>query len=95
MADNSTTTISATFQIRQATNLVVEHLVQEHAISRPDVFVQSASDRNTAGSAPLGGDTRYGEGARGDAPFAGGIEISADIVPNPRYLRRETLKHHG
>ncbi|GES52086.1 hypothetical protein Rhsp01_43710 [Rhizobium sp. NBRC 114257] len=95
MADNSTTTISATFQIRQATNLVVEHLVQEHAISRQDIFAQSANDRNTAGSAASGGDIRYDEGARGDAPLAGGIEVSADIVPNPAYLRRETLEHHG
>ncbi|OEC95953.1 MULTISPECIES: hypothetical protein [unclassified Rhizobium] len=95
MADNSTTTVSATFQARQAADLAVEHLVQEHGISRPAVFAQSADDRNTAGSAPLGGDTRYGEGVRGDAPLAGGIEISADIVSNQAYLRRETLKHHG
>lgn len=60
MADDSTTTIRATFETREAADLAVEHLVQQHGISRPDIFIQSASERNTAGSAPSGGDALMG-----------------------------------
>ena len=80
MADNSTTTIRATFDTRAAADLAVEHLVQQHGISRPDIFVRSASDRNTAGSAPSGGDASHDQGARRDAPLRGEIEVSADIA---------------
>ena len=52
MADDSSTTIRATFKTREAADLAVEHLVQQHGISRPDIFIQSATDRNTAGSEP-------------------------------------------
>lgn len=55
MADDSTTTIRATFESREAADLAVEHLVQHHGISRPDIFVQSASDQNTTGSQVSGG----------------------------------------
>lgn len=74
MADDSTTTITAVFETREAAELAVEHLVQQHDISRPDVFVQSASDRNTTGTQASRGDLK-----RGDAPHAGEIEVSADI----------------
>ncbi|TCU09610.1 hypothetical protein [Rhizobium sullae] len=80
MADDSTTTIRATFETREAADLAVEHLVQQHGISRPDIFIQSATDRNSAGSAPSGGDASHDEGARRDAPLAGEIEVSADIA---------------
>lgn len=80
MADDRTTTIRATFETREAADLAVEHLVQQHGISRPDIFVQSATDRNTAGSAPSGGDASHEHGARGDAPLQGEIEVSVDIA---------------
>lgn len=80
MADDSTTTIRATFETREAADLAVEHLVQQHGISRPDIFIQSASDRNTAGSIPSGGDASHDDGARQDAPLEGEIEVSADIA---------------
>ncbi|CDZ41473.1 Hypothetical protein NGAL_HAMBI1145_59120 [Neorhizobium galegae bv. officinalis] len=80
MADDSTTTIRATFETREAADLAVEHLVQQHGISRPDIFIQSATDRNSAGSAPSGGDVSHEEGARRDVPLAGEIEVSVDIA---------------
>ncbi|MDK4718268.1 hypothetical protein PH552_02780 [Rhizobium sp. CNPSo 3968] len=95
MADNSTTTIRATFQTRQAADLAVEHLVQQHGISRPDIFVQSASDRNTAGSAPSGGDASHDEGARGDALLAGEIEVSADIASSQAATVKRSLADAG
>ena len=77
MADDSTTTIWA---IREAADLAAEHLVQQPGISRPDIFIQSATDRKTAGSMPSGGDASHEEGARKDATLEGDIEVSADIA---------------
>ncbi|ASQ07449.1 hypothetical protein GOB13_25750 [Sinorhizobium meliloti] len=82
MADDSSTTIRATFKTREAADLAVEHLVQQYGISRPDIFIQSATDRNTAGSEPSGGDASHEQGARNDAPLEGEIEVSADIASN-------------
>lgn len=80
MADDSTTTIRATFETRAAADLAVEHLVQQHGISRPDIFIQSATLENTAGTSPSGGDAFHEDGARGDAPLGGEIELSAEIA---------------
>ena len=82
MADDSTTTIRATFETREAADLAVEHLVQQHGIARPDIFIRAAGDRNSAGSAPSGGDASHDGGARRDAPLEGEIEVSADIAPS-------------
>jgi hypothetical protein len=79
MADDSTTTIRATFDTRAAVDLAIEHLVQEHGISRPDIFVQSANAENTSGSVASGGDVSKNGEVRGDARLEGEIEVSADI----------------
>ncbi|WP_426232100.1 hypothetical protein [Pararhizobium sp. DWP3-4] len=79
MADDSTTTIRAIFETRAAADLAVEHLVQQHGISRPDIFIQSATDENTSGSKPSGGDVSHEGGDRDDAALEGEIEVSADI----------------
>ncbi|WFR97671.1 hypothetical protein [Rhizobium tumorigenes] len=80
MADDSTLTIRATFATRAAADLAVEHLVQQHGIARPDIFVQSTTADNTVGTSPSGGDVSHNEGARDDAPLGGEIEVSADIA---------------
>jgi hypothetical protein len=82
MADEPSTTIRATFETREAADLAVEHLIQQHGISRPDIFIKSATDRNTAGSVPSGGEVSHDDGSRSDAPLRGGIEVSADIASN-------------
>jgi hypothetical protein len=82
MADNSTTRIRCTFETREAADLAVEHLVQQHGVSRPDIFIQSAGNDNTAGSAPSSGDASHEDGARRDAPLKG-----ARLRP-PQILRR-------
>lgn len=89
MADDSTTTIRATFETREAADTAVEHLVQKHGISRPDIFVQSASLENSVGSRPSGGDTGHESGTRHDGPLEGEIEVSADIAASdvPRVQR--------
>jgi hypothetical protein len=80
MADNSTTTIRATFETRAAADLAVEYLVQQHGISRPDIFVQPARGENSAGFRPSGGDASHEGGARQDGAFEGEIEVDADIA---------------
>lgn len=74
MADNSKTTIVATFDTRASADLAVEHLVQQYGVSRPDVFIQAAGDRNSAGSTASSPDFD-----RKDPPLEGEIEVSADI----------------
>jgi hypothetical protein len=80
MSDGSTTTIRAVFKTREEADLAVEHLVQQHGISRPDIFVQPVASKNSAGSAPSGGDVRQNGDVRTDAPLDGEIEVSADIA---------------
>lgn len=67
MADDSVRTTSATFKTREAADLAIEHLVQQHGISRADNFVQSKDARNTAGTMPSGGDAAHEDG-RGRTP---------------------------
>lgn len=80
MSDDSTTTIRATFKAREAADLAIEHLVQQHGISRPDISVQPFASENSAGSAPSGGDVGSNSDARTDAPLESEIEVSADIA---------------
>jgi hypothetical protein len=75
VTDESTITIRARFRTREAADMVVEHLVQQVGISRPDIFIQSASDQNTNGTSSSRGDVD-----RLDAPHEGEIEVSADIA---------------
>ncbi|SFB59434.1 hypothetical protein SAMN03159496_05526 [Rhizobium sp. NFR07] len=56
MSDNSTITVKATFETREAADRAVEHLVQKHGVPRPDIFVQAARDANSSGTVPSGGD---------------------------------------
>ncbi|MBP2548555.1 hypothetical protein J2858_001448 [Neorhizobium galegae] len=80
MADDTTLTVTATFQTRAQADLAVEHLVQQHGIARPDIFVQAVGADNTTGSRPSGGDASHQNGPRDDAPLSGEIEVSADIA---------------
>lgn len=80
MADDSTKTIRATFETRAAADLAVEHLVQQHGIARPDVFIQSVGAENTVGSRPSGSDAFHEGGERRDGSLEGEIEVSADIA---------------
>jgi hypothetical protein len=95
MANEPNTTIRGTFETREAADIAVEHLVQQHGISRPDIFIQSATDRNTAGSAPSGGDASHENGSRSDAPPRGEIEVSADIASNQIAAVQRSLEEAG
>lgn len=80
MADDSTVTIRASFSTREAADLAVEHLVQQQGVSRPDIFVQSATSENTSGSHASGGDASHADGTRHDGALDGDIEVSVDIT---------------
>jgi hypothetical protein len=80
MADNSATTLRASFVTRAATDLAVEHLVQQMGISPADIFIQSTTSDNTVGAAPSGGATSHDHRARDDAPLSGEIELSVDVA---------------
>jgi hypothetical protein len=95
MADNSTTTITAKFDTRADADLAVEHLVQQHGISRPDIFIQASGDRNTAGSAPSGGDVAHEEGTREDGALEGEIEVSVDISDDQVSAVQRSLSEAG
>jgi hypothetical protein len=95
MADDSTTTIRAMFETRAAAELAVEYLVQHHGISRPDIFVESATDKNTAGSRPSGGDASHEDGARRDGALEGEIEVAADIAASQIAAVQRSLGEAG
>lgn len=92
MADDSTVTIRATFERREAADLAVE---QQQGISRPDIFLQPAGDRNTAGSVPSGGDASHDEGARRGAPLAGETEVSVDTASSQASAVQRILAEAG
>lgn len=95
MSDDSTTTIRGTFETRAAAELSVEHLVERHGISRPDIFIQPASDENTAGSGPSGGDAEHDGGARRDGALGGEIEVSTDIAAEQVAAVQRSLREAG
>ena len=82
MSEDRTTRIKAVFETREAADLAIEHLVQEHNISRPDIFVQSISEGNSAGVRPSGADLSHESENREDGALGGEIEVSADISAN-------------
>ncbi len=79
MADDSTKTIRGVFDTREAADLAVEHLVQEHGIARADIFVQPEGTDNSAGLRPSGGDASHKDETRAGGANHGAIEVSADI----------------
>src|SRR3546814_6779232 len=54
-------TINACFSSRREADLALEHLTQEHGVERTDIFVQSATDENTAGTEVAGADAAAGD----------------------------------
>ena len=87
MSDTSITTIRAIFETREAAELAVEHLVQQHGVERPDIFIQSATSDNTAGTVPSAHDS--------NARLEGEIEISVEIAANQIPIVQRSLGDAG
>ncbi|MFP5076449.1 hypothetical protein ACLE20_03995 [Rhizobium sp. YIM 134829] len=82
MSDTTVKTLYAVFSTREAADLAVEHLVQQHGIDRSDVFIEPQGAENTAGVVPSGSDRDdgNGEGARDDGALEGGLQVSVDLA---------------
>lgn len=71
--------ITFTFATRRDAELVVEHLVQAHGVSRDAILVAPDGQDNTAGEKASGGDLNTADPsveARSDAPLKGRIRVS-------------------
>src|SRR3546814_10348802 len=80
-------TINACFSSRREADLALEHLTQEHGVERTDIFVQSATDENTAGTEVAGADAAAGDPGtdrRDDSALHGRVELSIDISDDQR-----------
>lgn len=97
MSDQSSKTIRGTFSTREAADLAVEHLTQEHGIDRAGVFVQAVGSSNTSGTKPSGGDapSTRSEDSRHDGQLEGGIEVSADVTEQKFAAARQVFEDAG
>jgi hypothetical protein len=79
-------TITGCFETRRAAELAVEHLVQEEAVERTDIFIAAPDQGNSAGSRAGGADVESGHpghATAGQPALNGLIEISID-TPSER-----------
>lgn len=75
-------TISAEFRSRRDAEMAVEHIVQEHGVSRDAVQVGPASDENTAGLEAARADVEDGHlksDTEGGPALAGKIRVSVQV----------------
>jgi hypothetical protein len=75
-------TITAKFDARREAEMAVEHLVQELAIERTDIFVTPEGTENSAGAKVSGSDSESGSPSverRQDAALSGRILVSVDL----------------
>lgn len=76
--------ITSTFATRRDAELVVEHLVQSHGLSRDAVTIHTQGEENTVGDRASGGDLEAADPSvapRSDAPIQGRIKVS--VTPSP------------
>lgn len=90
--------VIAYFATREAADIATEHLVQEHGIGRPDIFLQPAGNENSEGQRPSGGDS--GAGAPGtvtrhDGAIGSAIELSVDVDDAKAPSIRKVLEQAG
>ena len=91
-------TIKARFKTRREADLALEHLVQEYAVDRTDIFVSPVGNDNSAGSEAAGADVESGhpnEQADGDPALAGEIELSVDVNDARAPSLRQALAELG
>ena len=91
-------TIKVRFRTRREADLALEHLVQEYAVDRADIFISAAGNDNSAGSEPAGADVESGhpnERAEGEPALAGDIELSVDVNDARAPSLRQALAELG
>ena len=96
MDDDNVRTIRGTFATREAADLAIEHLVQEHGIDRADIFVQAKDAANTSGIAPSGVDAPGDDkGSELDPALRGEIEVSADVSRDEIAAAEQAFREAG
>lgn len=91
-------TIKVRFKTRRDADLALEHLVQEYAVDRTDIFISAAGNDNSVGSEAAGADVESGhpnEHADGDPALAGDIELSVDVNDARAPSLRQALAELG
>lgn len=91
-------TIKVRFKTRRDADVALEHLVQEYAVDRTDIFISAAGNDNSAGSEPAGADAESGhphERAEGEPALAGDIELSVDVNDARAPSLRQALAELG
>lgn len=69
--------LAATFSTREAADLAVEHLVQEHRVDPLAIFVEAVGDNNSVGAVRSGGDSPAARSpGRDDAPLNGTLRVT-------------------
>lgn len=82
MADDNKSSITGTFRTREAADIAIEHLVQQHGLARAQIFARPVGERNSVGDIPSGGDAFHDGGNRKDAPTAEEIDVTVDAQIN-------------
>ncbi|MGF7147347.1 hypothetical protein FHS96_000956 [Sphingomonas zeicaulis] len=91
-------TIIGRFDSRRSADLAIEHLVQEHGIERTDIFVEPASERNSAGVTAAGADAESGHPGVDPDPLPaleGAIDVSVDVNGESGDIVRKALTDAG
>lgn len=90
--------LAAIYRTREQADLALEHLVQEHGVSRSVIFVGPVGDQNSSGSEVSGGDASSGgpdTRVRDDAPLNGAIRLTVAATKHELALLRQTLNNAG
>lgn len=88
--------INATFDTRRAAELAVEHLVQEHKVSRTDIVVSADGAANSSGTERSGADAPNTESGSDLQPkLAGAIRVTVRSEGAPHEVIRSALREAG
>lgn len=88
--------ISATFDTRRAAELAVEHLVQEHKVTRTDIVVTADGPANSSGTERSGADaTDTASGSDLQPKLAGAIRVTVRSESAPRDVIESALREAG
>jgi hypothetical protein len=91
-------TVIGSFATRRDAEIAVEHLVQEHGISRADVFISAPGDANSSGSKIAGADIESGHPGvtkHGHPELEGAIEVSVDCHGNDAAVVEAAFRDAG
>ena len=91
-----TNEISATFETRRAAELAVEHLVQEHKVTRTDIVVSAEGSANSSGTKRSGADADdNASGSDLQPKLAGAIRVTVRAEGAPHEVIRSALREAG